>query len=179
MRRARTEKIDSKLELFLYQFPGFSFNSSIRRARKRRSGSCGARASAFSNEARASAIRPNLRAHIRTGRVREVIVREFSRASKSLIRASPCSGPSHMATATARFSSTTAIWRERRTSGQRTATSIPIKDAKRRSATVHRRRLELPREICPVSLRRLRVERQSDRRAEVSKGCSRSRRRRS
>src|SRR6516164_4506322 len=39
----------------------FYFNSSIRLARKRRSGPCRARASAFSYEARASGIRPNLR----------------------------------------------------------------------------------------------------------------------
>ena len=46
--------------------------------------------------------------------------------------------------------------RERRTSGQRTAKSISIKARSVDSATVHRRRLNLPQEICSVSPHRLR-----------------------
>jgi hypothetical protein len=54
-----TKKVDSKANFF--QLLALYFNSSSRLVRKRRSGSCRARASAFSYEARASGIRPNLR----------------------------------------------------------------------------------------------------------------------
>src|ERR1039457_6951282 len=60
---ARTEKIDSRDELFLFQFLAPP-------REKRRSGSCRARASAFLYEARASGIRPNLR-HSRTEKTGE------------------------------------------------------------------------------------------------------------
>ena len=41
--------------------------------------------------------------------------------------------------------------RKRRTSGQRIAKSISIKARSVDPAVVHRRRMSLPREICPVS----------------------------
>jgi hypothetical protein len=49
--------------------------------------------------------------------------------------------------------------RQRRTSGQPTAKSMSIKVRSVDSATVHRRRLNLPQEICAVSRRRLRPSR--------------------
>ena len=48
------------------------------------------------------------------------------------------------------------IRRQCRTSGQRTAKSISIKARSVDSATVHRKQLNLPQEICAVSRRRLR-----------------------
>jgi len=67
------------------------------------------------------------------------------------------------------------IRRERRTSGRLTAKSISIKDAKRRSGDCARKAAELtPGGLSCVARATEVVERQSDRRAEVSRGRSRS-----
>jgi hypothetical protein len=70
------------------------------------------------------------------------------------------------------------IRRERRTSGRLTAKSISIKDAKRRSGDCARKAAELtPGGLSCVARATEVVERQSDRKAEVSRGRSRSSRR--
>ena len=72
----------------------------------------------------------------------------------------------------------TGIRRERRTSGQRTAKSISIKGAKRRPGDCARKAAELtPGDLSCVARATEAVERQSDRKAEVSIGRSRSSRR--
>ena len=64
--------------------------------------------------------------------------------------------------------------RQRRTSGQLTAKSISIKDAKRRSGDCARKAAELtPGDLLCVAAATEAVERRSDRRAEVSRGRSR------
>ena len=61
--------------------------------------------------------------------------------------------------------------RERRTSGQLTAKSISIKDAERRSGGCAQKTVELtPGDLFCVAKATEAVERQSDRRAEVSRG---------
>jgi hypothetical protein len=65
------------------------------------------------------------------------------------------------------------IRRKRRTSGRLTAKSISIKDAKRRSGDCAQKAAELTQEICSVVARATEAaERQSERRAEVSRGHS-------
>ena len=72
----------------------------------------------------------------------------------------------------------TDIRRERRTSGLLTAKSISIKDAKRRSGDCARKAAEItPGDLSCVASATEAVERQPDRRAEVSRGHSGSCRR--
>jgi hypothetical protein len=91
--------------------PVFYFHSSSRPERKRRSGSrrasCPRRASAFSYEARASEFHPSLRHKSARAACARWYVASSPRLSKSSINRRPFSGPSYMATATARLSSTT------------------------------------------------------------------------
>jgi len=70
------------------------------------------------------------------------------------------------------------IRRQRRTSGQRTAKSIPIKGAKRRFGDCARKAAELtPGDLLRVASATEVAERQLDHGAEVSRGNSRSCRR--
>jgi len=65
------------------------------------------------------------------------------------------------------------IRRERRTSGQRTAKSIPIKRAKRRFGDCAQKAVELtPGDLSCVAQATEVAERQPDRKAEVSRGRS-------
>ena len=67
------------------------------------------------------------------------------------------------------------IRRERRTSGQLTAKSVSIKDAKRRSGGCARKTVELtPGDLFRVASATEAVERRPDRGAEVSRGHIRS-----